>query len=73
MNLVIKLLRADPAGSSPSAVSNFKRHVEEKRKKKYFGRNRILHKDTSALLSSVQEKWKEIWKMLVRCWIGYLN
>ena len=54
----VKLLRTDPVRSSPSAVSDFKRHVEGKRKKKYHEKNRILHKDTSALLYSVQEKVK---------------
>ena len=52
----VKLLRTDPVRSSPSAVSDFKRHVEEKRKKKDSDRNRTLHKDTSALLYSVQKK-----------------
>ena len=52
----VKLLRTDPVRSSPSAVSDFKRHVEGKRKKKDHGRNRNLHKDISALLYSVQEK-----------------
>ena len=42
--------------SSPSAVSDFKRHVEGKRKKEDSGRNRTLYKDASALLYSVQEK-----------------
>ena len=52
----VKLLRTDPVRSSPSAVSDFKRHVEGKRKKKDHDKNRTLHKDTSALLYSVQEK-----------------
>ena len=52
----VMLLRTDPVRSSPSAVSDFKRHVEEKRKKKDSDRNRTLHKDTSALLYSVQKK-----------------
>ena len=52
----VKLLRTDPVRSSPSAVSDFKRHVEGKRKKKDHDKNRTLHKDTSARLYSVQEK-----------------
>ena len=50
------MLRTNPVRSSPSAVSDFKRHVEGKRKKKDHDKNRTLHKDTSALLYSVQEK-----------------
>ena len=50
------LLRADPVRSSPNAVSDFKRHVEGKIKKKDSDRNRTLHKVTSALLHSFQEK-----------------
>ena len=50
------MLRMDPVRSSPSAFSDFKRHVEGKRKKKDQDKNRILHKDTSALLYSIQEK-----------------
>ena len=46
----VKLLRTGPVGSSPSAVSRFKKHVEEKRKKNDSDRNRTFHKDTSALL-----------------------
>ena len=58
MNLqwVLKLLITDPVRSSPSAVSDFKRHVEGKRKKKDSDRNRTFHKDTSALLYSVYQK-----------------
>ena len=52
----VKLLRTDPVRSSPSAVSDFKRHVEGKRRKEYHDSNRTLHKDTSALLQSIQEK-----------------
>ena len=52
----VKLLRTDPVRSSPSAVSDFKRHVEGKRKNKDRDRNRTLHKDTSVLLYRVQEK-----------------
>ena len=52
----IKLLRTDPVRSSPSAISDFKSHVEGKRKKKYHDRKRTLYKDTTALLQSVQEK-----------------
>ena len=52
----VKLLRRDPARSSPSAVSDFKIHVDGKRKKKNYDRNKTLHKDTLALLYSVQEK-----------------
>ena len=52
----VKLLRTDPVRSSPSAVNDFKRHVEGKTKKKDSDRNRTLHKDTSTLLYSVQEK-----------------
>ena len=51
-----KLFRTDPVRSSPSAVSDFKMHVEGKRKNKYHDKNRTLHKDTSALFYSVQEK-----------------
>ena len=54
----VKLLRTDPVRSLPSAVSDFKRHVEGKRQKKDYDKNRSLHKDTSALLYSVQEKMK---------------
>ena len=50
------MLRTDPVRSSPSAFSDFKRHVEGKRKKKDHDKIRILHKDTSALLYSIQEK-----------------
>ena len=42
----VKLLRTDPVRTSPSAVSDFKRHVERKRKKKDSDRNRTPHKDT---------------------------
>ena len=52
----VKLLSRDPVRSSPSAVSDFKRHVDGKRKKKNYDRKRTLHKDTLALLYSVQEK-----------------
>ena len=52
----VKLFRKDPVRSSPSAVSDFIRHVEEKRKKKDHDKNRALHQDTSALLYSAQEK-----------------
>ena len=52
----VKLLRTDPVRSTPSAVSDFKRHVEGKRNEKDHNKNRTLHKDTSALLYSVQEK-----------------
>ena len=52
----VKLLKTDPVRSAPSAVSEFKRHVEGKRNKKYHDKNRILHKDTSTLLYSTQEK-----------------
>ena len=52
----VKLLRTDPIRLSPSAVSDFNRHVEGKRKKKYSDRNRTLHQNTSALFYSVQEK-----------------
>ena len=68
-----KLLRTDPVRSSSSAVSDFKRHVEGKRKKKDSDRNRTVYKVTSALPYSIQRKWKEIWKRLMRCWIGNLN
>ena len=66
----VKLLKTDPVRSAPSAVSEFKRHVEGKRNKKYHDKNRILHKDISTLL---RKKWKEIWKMLMRYWIDSLN
>ena len=49
-------MRTDPVRSSSSAVTDFRRHVEVKRKKKDSHRNRTLHKDTSALLYRVQEK-----------------
>ena len=52
----VKLLRTDPVRLSPSTVSDIKRHVEGKRKKKYHDKNRTLHQDTSALLYSVPEK-----------------
>ena len=42
----VKLLRTNPVRLSPSAVSDFKRHVEGKRKEKDSDRNRTLHKDT---------------------------
>ena len=51
-----KLLRRDPVRSAPSAVSDFKRHVEGKRNKKDHDKNRTVHKDTSTLLYSTQEK-----------------
>ena len=54
-NSKVKLLRTDPVRSSPSAVSDFERHVEGKRKRKNSDRNGTLHKDTSALLYSGQE------------------
>ena len=69
----VKLLTADPVRSSPSASSDFKRHVEGKRKKKDHDKNRTLHKDTSAYFIVFRKKRKEIWKMLMRCWIGNLN
>ena len=50
------MLRTDPVRSSPSAVSDCKRHVKGKRDKKDSDRNITLHKDTSTLLYSVQEK-----------------
>ena len=66
----VKLLTTDPGRSSPSAVTDFKRHVEGKRKKKDSDRNRTLHKDTSALLFSVQEKMernlKDVYETLER-------
>ena len=49
-------MRRDPVRSSPNAVSDFKRHVEGKRKQKDSDRNRTLHKVTLVLLYSVQEK-----------------
>ena len=52
----VMLLMTDPVRSSSSAVSDFKRHVEGKRKKKDYDKNRTLYKDTSVLLYSVQEK-----------------
>ena len=55
----VKLLITDPVRSSPSAVSDFKRHSEGKRKKKDHDKDRTLHKDTSALLYSVQEKMEK--------------
>ena len=66
----VKLLRTDPVRSSSSAVSDFKIHVEGKRKKKVSDKNITLHKDTSALLYSVQEKMErnleDVDKMLDR-------
>ena len=50
------MLRTDPVSSSPSGVSDFKSHVEGKRKKKGSDRNKTLRKDISALLYSVQQK-----------------
>ena len=41
----VKLLITDPVRSTPNAVTDFKRHVEGKRKKKDHDRNRTLHKD----------------------------
>ena len=52
----VKLLRTDPVRSSPCAVTDFKRHVEGKRKKKEHDKNINLVKDTSAILYSVQKK-----------------
>ena len=52
----VKLLITEPVRSTPSAVSDFKRHVEGKRKKKDQDINRTLHQETLALLYSVQEK-----------------
>ena len=69
----VKLLRTDPVRSSPSAVCDFKRHVEGKRKKKNHDKNRTLYKDTSAYFTVFRKQWKEIWKMMMRCWIGNLN
>ena len=40
-----KLLITDSVRSTPSAVSDFKRHVEGKRKRKDHDRNRTFHKD----------------------------
>ena len=61
-----KLLRTDPVRSSPSAVSDFKRRAEGKRKKKDHDKNTTLHKDTSALLYSEKmernlEDFDEMW------------
>ena len=50
------MLRTDPVRSSLSAVSDFKKNVEEKRKKKDHNKNRTLHKDTSVLFYNAQEK-----------------
>ena len=52
----VKLWRTDPVRPSPSVVSDFKRHVERKRKRKDLDKSRILYRDTSVLLYSVQEK-----------------
>ena len=62
----VKLLRTDPVRSSPSAVSDFKRRAEGKRKKKDHDKNTTLHKDTSALLYSEKmernlEDFDEMW------------
>ena len=54
-----KLLRRDSVRSSSSTVSDFKRHVEGKRKKKDHDNNRTLHQDTLALLCSVKKNGKE--------------
>ena len=56
----VKLLRTDPVRSSP-------RHVEGKRNKKDHDKNRTLHKDTSTLLYSTQEKMERNWEDLMRC------
>ena len=41
----VTLLITDHLRSTPSAVSDFKRHLERKRKKKDHDRKRTLHKD----------------------------
>ena len=65
----VKLLRTDPVKSSPSAVNDFKKNVEERRKKKDQDKNRTLHKDTSALFYRAQEKMdrnlEDVHEMLV--------
>ena len=66
----VKLLRTDPVRSSPSAVSDFKRYVEGKREKKDHDKNKTLHKDLQPYFIVFRKKWKEVWKMLMRCWIG---
>ena len=68
----VKLL-TDHVRSSPSPVSDFKRHVEGKMMKKDSDRNITLHKDTSAQLYSIQDKMERNWKILIRCWLDNLN
>ena len=64
----MKLLRTDPVRPS-QLVSDFKKNVEEKRKKKDHDKNRTLHRDTSALFDSAQEKMdrnlEDVHEMLV--------
>ena len=67
----VKLLRTDPVRSSPSAVSDFKRHVEGKRKKKdHMIKIELFIRILQPYFIVFKKKWEEIWKMLLRCWIG---
>ena len=66
-----KLLRTDPVRSSLSAVSDFKRHVEGKRKKKdHMIKIELFIRILQPYFIVFKKKWEEIWKMLLRCWIG---
>ena len=67
----VKLLRTDPVRSSPSAVSDFKRHVEGKRE--IMIKTELFIRILQPYFIVFRKKWKEIWKMLMRCWIGNLN
>ena len=66
----VKLLRTDPVRSSPSAVSDFKRHVEGKGK---MIKIELFIRILQPYFIVFRKKWKEIWKMLMRCWIDNLN
>ena len=55
----VKLLRTDPIRSSPSAVSDFKRHVEGERKNKYSDR-KLFIKILQPYFIVFRKKWKEI-------------
>ena len=52
----VNLLRTDPVRPSSSVVSDFKRHVEGKKRKEDHDGNKTLHKDTSVVLYSVPKK-----------------
>ena len=66
----VKLLRTDPVRSSPSAVSDFKRHVEGKGK---MIKIELFIRILQPYFIVFRKKWKEIWKMLMRCWIDNLS